>query len=168
MMKETFMFPIPNPASTAGNLESQFSMAVSLANKALESVNRLTDLHLNLARATLEHSNLVARQLISAEDREELFSVVSAQTQPNARRTFDYTYYLTTIVTCAQMDFINIVGEGIADTNRKVVSLATDGGNDLYCQKRIEVACDSRPENTIDVIVHERARSNGGGPTALQ
>jgi phasin family protein len=162
------MFAIRSPVATPANLESQFSMAVSFANKALESVNRLADLNMNLARATVEHSNVVARQLISAEDGQELFSVMSAQTQPSARRTFDYAYYLTTIVTCAQMDFINIVGEGIADTNRKVVSLVKDAGSGFYCQKRIEVACDSRPENTIDMMANERAGSSGGGPTAPQ
>lgn len=166
------MFAIRNPMATAGtsNLESQLSMALSLANRTLESVNRLTDLNVNLARAMLEHANLVARQLMSAEDRQELFSVMSAQTQPNARRTFDYAYYLTTIFTCAQIDIINILGEGIADANRKVVSLIKDAGKDFYRnrQKRIEVVSDCRPESTVSVAVNKRARSDGGGPTALQ
>jgi phasin family protein len=104
------------PPVGAANLESQLSMAVSLASTTLESVNRLTGLNVNLARATLEHSNLVVRQLMSAEDRDQLMSVVSAQAQPNTRRSFDYAYYLTTIVTSVQMDFIHILGEGVADT----------------------------------------------------
>jgi phasin family protein len=149
-------------------MDSQLGLAMSLAAKALDSVNRLTDLNLSLARATLEHSNVVARQLMSVEDRQELLSVMSAQSQPNARRTFDYAYYLTTIVTHAQLDFINIVGQGIADTNRKVVSLVSDAGNDCYSEQRIEVTFNSRPADIIDVIVNERAGSHGGGPTALQ
>jgi phasin family protein len=160
------MFGIRNPVTKAGtsNLESQLSMAVSLANKTLESVNRLTDLNMNLARATLEHSNLVARQLMSAGDRDELLSVMSAQTQPNARRTFDYAYYLTTIFTCAQMDFIHILGEGIADTNRNVVSLVKDVGKDFYGnqRKKIEAAVEQWPPNAVGLVVNQRAVSNGG------
>lgn len=157
------MFVIRNPVTRAGtsNLESQMSTAVSLANKALESVNRLTDLNVNLARATLEHSNLVARQLMSAEDRRQLLSVMSAQTQPNARRTFDYAYYLTTIFTGAQMDFIHILGESFADTNRNVASLARDVEKGLYGNrgKSIDIVNEDRPENKVDVVMNERAGS---------
>jgi phasin family protein len=167
------MFCIRNRITTAGtsNLESQLSMAISLANKTLESVHRLTDLNMNLARATLEHSNLVARQLMSAEDREELLSVMSAQTQPSARRTFDYAYYLTTIFTGAQMDFIHILGEGMADTNRKVVSLVKDVGKDFYVNRNIdiEVPNEGWPADAVDVVMNQRAAArHRRGPATFQ
>jgi phasin family protein len=159
------------PPIGAANLESQMNMAVSLASTTLESVNRLTGLNVNLVRATLEHSNLVARQLMSAEDKGELMSVVSAQTQPNARRTFDYAYYLTTIVTDVQMDFIHILGEGIADTNRNVISLVNGVVMEprSNTRKRVEIESPGRhqPRSAINVIVNERARRGGDGPTQM-
>ncbi|MDB5769913.1 MAG: phasin family protein [Burkholderia sp.] len=165
------MYAIRNPvAAGVSNLETQIGIAMSLANKTLDSVNRLTDLNVNLARATLEHSNFLTRQLMSAEDRRELYSVMSAQSQPNARRTFDYAYYLTTIFTCAQMDFFTILGEGIADTSRKVVSLVKDVGPDYFRPSRTRIAfsCDSWPGRSADVTVNERRGSHGGGTTSLQ
>jgi phasin family protein len=160
------------PPVGAANLESQLSMAVSLASTTLESVNRLTGLNVNLARATLEHSNLVVRQLMSAEDRDQLMSVVSAQAQPNTRRSFDYAYYLTTIVTSAQMDFIHILGEGVADTNRNVISLVKGAAMEPLpnTQKRVEVDSPSshqQPQSALNVIVNERARGDGDGPTKM-
>jgi phasin family protein len=160
------------PQAGAANLESQLSMAVSLVTKTLESVNRLTGLNVNLARATLEHSNLVARQLMSAEDRKQLVSVMSAQTQPNARRTFDYAYYLTTIVTSVQMDFIHILGEGIADTNRNVISLVKGAAMEPApgTPKRLDVDSPGsrrQPQSAIEVVMKETAGRDGDGPTKM-
>ncbi|WP_168204740.1 phasin family protein [Noviherbaspirillum sp. UKPF54] len=107
-------------------LDSQLSTTAMLADKAVDSIERLSDLHLNLARATFEQSNLVARQLAAAENARQFFQLAAAQARPNSERVFDYGYYLANIASSAQEAFIKEFGMRIADCNRRLLDLLAD------------------------------------------
>lgn len=94
-----------------------------MADKTLESTDQLVQLNINLARATLEQSNIAIRQLVAAEDLQEFCSLWSAQLQPNARRLFDHGYYLSMILAAAQIELMKLVSDSVADLDRKVISL---------------------------------------------
>lgn len=107
-------------------LDSQWTVTAMLADKTVDSIERLSDLHLNLARATFEQSNLVARQLAAAENARQFFLLAAAQARPNTERVFDYSYYLANITSTMQEEVIREVGMCMADTNRRLLDLLAD------------------------------------------
>jgi phasin family protein len=128
------MFAARHPARHAlsraagSGLESQSAMAAALADSIIRCADQLNDLNMNLVQATLEQSTLAARQTMSAEDMHDMFSQVSAQIQPNARRAFDYGYYLTTLVCGTQLDIAELLADRIADSGRNFLALAEEAG----------------------------------------
>ena len=119
------MFAIPEQLSTAtkANFEAQFALLTSLSNKMFEGVEKIVDLNLNVARASLEESSAAARQLIGAKDVQEFFSLSAAQAQPNAEKAIAYGRHLANIASSTQAEFTKAAEAQIAETNRKVVAL---------------------------------------------
>lgn len=125
---EGLMLSIQDQVSraTQAGMASQLEIHAAFAGKVMDSMQQVVGLNLNLAWATFEQSNFAARQLISAEDPQEFFSLAAAQIRPNATRTLDYGYYLTTIAADAQAGVIKTVSGGIAESNRELIALAED------------------------------------------
>ena len=80
------MFSIPEQFSNAtkANFESQFAIFSALTNKAFEGVEKFVDLNITAAKASLEDTSATAKQLLSAKDPQEFFSLSAAQAQPTA------------------------------------------------------------------------------------
>ena len=55
-------------AATRTNLESQLALLSALTGKAFESVEKVIELNMNVAKAALEESTSNARQLLAAKD----------------------------------------------------------------------------------------------------
>lgn len=117
-------------------LSFQLTAALSMADRTLESADQLTRLNINLARATLAQSNIAVRQLSAAEDPQEFFSLWSAQLQPNARRLFDYGYYLGKILAAAQVELMKLASHSTA--RRRTIRI--EGGQSS--DRHIDVAVD--------------------------
>jgi phasin family protein len=122
------MFAIPEQFSNAtkSTLESQFALLSSLTSKTFEGVEKLVDLNINAARATLEESSAVARQLLSAKDPQEFFSVTAAQAQPTAEKALSYSRQLASIATGTGAEFSKAAESQIVEANRKVISLVDE------------------------------------------
>lgn len=105
------------------SLNSRLTAVLSMAGKTLESTDQLAHLNINLARATLEQSNIAVRQLVAAKDLQKFCSLWSAQLQPNAWRLFDYCYYLSAILAAAQIELMKLVNDSVIDLDRKVISM---------------------------------------------
>lgn len=123
---------------TKAQLDSQWSATTILADKTVDSIEQLSDLHLNLARATFEQSNLVARQLAAAENTRQFFLLAAAQARPNTERVLDYGYYLTHIASAAQEEFIRLLGLRMADANRRLIGLLAELANAAPCADDME------------------------------
>lgn len=122
------MFSIPEQFSNAtkANFEAQFAIFSALTNKAFEGVEKLVDLNLTAAKASLEESSNTAKQLLSAKDPQEFFSLASAHAQPTAEKTMAYSRHLATIATSTGAEFSKAAETQIAETNRKVISLVEE------------------------------------------
>jgi len=122
------MFAIPEQFSNAtkANLESQFAFLSSLTTKTFEGMEKLVDLNISTARSTLEDSSNVARQLLSAKDPQEFFSVSAAQAQPTAEKALSYSRQLATIATGTGAEFSKAAEGQIVEANRKVISLVDE------------------------------------------
>lgn len=122
------MFTAPDQLSNVAraNFESQLAIFTALTGKAFESVEKMIDLNLNAAKATLEDSSSAARQMLSAKDPQEFFALTAAQAQPAAAKAVAYSRHLASIAANAQAEFARTAEEQFADTARKVSELVDD------------------------------------------
>jgi phasin family protein len=122
------MFPMNEQITSAAkaNLEAQLSMLTALTAKAFESVEKVMDLNLNAAKATLEDSAVAARQLLAAKDPQEFLSLTAAQAQPTAAKAIAYSRHLAGIASTAQAEFTRAAEEQMAETGRKVSAMVDD------------------------------------------
>jgi phasin family protein len=125
---ESPMFAIPEQFSNAtkANFESQFALLTSLTSKTFEGMEKLIDLNLNAAKATLEESSAAARQMLSAKDPQEFFSLTAAQAQPTAEKALSYSRQLASIAAGTGAEFSKAAESQIVEANRKVISLVDE------------------------------------------
>lgn len=122
------MFAIPEQFSAASkaSLEAQLSMMTELSSKAFESIEKMIDLNLNVAKASLEESNAAAKQFLSAKDAQEFFSLAAAKAQPNAEKALAYGRHLASIASGMQSEFSKAAETQIAESSRKVLELVEE------------------------------------------
>ncbi len=122
------MFAIPEQFSNAtkANLESQFALLSSLTSKTFESMEKLVELNINTARATLSDNSTAARQLLSAKDPQEFFQLSASQAQPTAEKALSYSRQLASIATGTGAEFSKAAESQIVEANRKVIALVDE------------------------------------------
>jgi phasin family protein len=122
------MFAIPEQFSNAtkANFEAQFALFSTLTSKAFEGVEKLVELNINAAKASMEESSIATRQLLSAKDPQEFLALSAAQAQPTAEKAMSYTRQLAAIAAGTQAEFTKAAETQIAETNRKVISLVDE------------------------------------------
>jgi phasin family protein len=122
------MFAIPEQFSVATktNFEAQIAMMTALTNKAFEGMEKLIDLNINVAKASMEESVANAKQILAAKDPQEFFSLTTSQTKPNAEKAIAYGREVIGIATNTQAEFTKAAEHQITDTNRKVLSLVEE------------------------------------------
>lgn len=121
-----FSFQEQFSAATKSNLEAQIALMTAFTNKAFESVEKVIDLNMNVAKASLEESAANVQQLLSAKDPQEFFSLSAAQAQPNVEKALSYGRHLAGIASSTQAEFTKAAEAQIAETNRKVVTLVEE------------------------------------------
>ncbi|HYD60744.1 MAG TPA: TIGR01841 family phasin [Noviherbaspirillum sp.] len=148
------MFTIPEQFSNVAkaNLEAQLSLFTNLTSKAFESVEKVVDLNLNIAKASLEDSTITARQLLTAKDPQEFFSLSAAQAQPTAAKAIAYGRHLAGIATSAQAEFTRAAEEQIAETGRKMSALVDD----------VSKNAPAGSENVIAIVKSAIGNANAG------
>ena len=122
------MFAIPEQFSNAtkANFESQFAIFSALSAKAFEGMEKLIELNITAAKASLEESSAATKQLLSAKDPQEFFSLSAAQAQPTAEKAVSYGRQVASIAAGTQAEFTKAAELQIAETNRKVVALVDE------------------------------------------
>ena len=122
------MFAIPEQFSNAtkANLESQFALMSSLTSKTFESMEKLVELNINIARSTLTDGSSTARQLLAAKDPQEFFQLSAAQAQPNAEKALSYSRQLASIASGTGAEFSKAAESQIVEANRKVIALVDE------------------------------------------
>lgn len=113
-------------AATKANFEAQLAMLNTLTTKAFEGVEKIIELNVNAARASLEESTATAQQLLSAKDPQEFFSLSAAQAQPNTEKAIAYGRHLAGIASSTQAEFTKAAEAQIADASRKVNALVDE------------------------------------------
>jgi len=113
-------------AATKSQFESQLALFSNLTAKTFEGVEKLIDLNLNVARASLEESATAVQQLIAAKDMQEFFTLSTAQTQPNAEKALAYGRHLASIASGVQSEYTKAAETQFEETHRKVIALVEE------------------------------------------
>lgn len=119
------MFTVPEQfsAATKATFDTQLALMTSLTGKAFEGVEKFIELNMNAAKTSFEESSAATKQIFSAKDPQEFFSLSTAQVQPTAEKALAYSRHLANIASSTQADFTHAAETQIAETNRKVLAL---------------------------------------------
>lgn len=122
------MFPIQDALSavTRTNLESQFAMLAALAGKTFESVEKLCQLNLAAAKASMEESNDAVRQLLTTREPREFLEMSFAQVRPNIEKAIAYSRHVANITSDAQAEYIHAAELRFHENKRNVKKLVDD------------------------------------------
>lgn len=122
------MFTLPEQFSSAAkaNVEAQTALLTALFGQAINNVEKVVELNLATTRASFEDSAITVKQLLSAKDPQEFFSLTAAQAQPAAAKAVAYSRSLAGIASVAQADLTRTAEEQFAETGRKLTALVDD------------------------------------------
>jgi phasin family protein len=113
-------------AATKATFENQIALMTALTGKAFESVEKVIELNMNVAKAALEESTSNARQLLAAKDPQEFIALTSSQVQPNADKATSYGREVMTIVSGLQAEVTKAAENQIGEHSRKLASLVDE------------------------------------------
>ena len=122
------MFSIPEQFSSAtkAHFEAQLAMFNALTSKALEGVAKAIELNVSAAKASVAESTIAAKQLLSAKDPQEFFTLSAAQAQPNAEKALSYGRHVAAIASSTQAEFTKAAEAHIAEARSKVTALVNE------------------------------------------
>src|ERR1700712_4117474 len=110
-------------AATKATFENQIALMTALTGKAFESVEKVIELNMTVAKAALEESTNNARQLLAAKDPQEFIALTTSQVQPNADKATSYSREVMTIVSGLQAEVTKAAENQIGEHSRKLASL---------------------------------------------
>jgi phasin family protein len=119
------MFSIPEQFSAASkaNVAAQLALFSNLSNKAFESVEKIIELNINIAKSTLVDSNAAAKQFLAVKDPQEWLSLTAAFAQPNAEKVLAYTRQLAGLASGVQAEINKAAETQVNETSRKALEL---------------------------------------------
>lgn len=101
------------------NLTAGFSLYNSLASATLNSLEKLINLNVTAAKASMEESTAATRQMLTAKDPRELLTLISAQTRPSLEKVLSYSSHVANIASGAQAEFTKAAEAQIVEASRK-------------------------------------------------
>ena len=111
------------PAQFAELQKGQMDAAVALSQTFFDATERLMELNLAAAKATLEESVEKTQALLSAKDVQELFALSTGNAQPTLEKAVSYSRTVYGIANGANAEVSRIVEAQIAESNKKVAQL---------------------------------------------
>ncbi|MFC5475357.1 phasin family protein [Paraherbaspirillum soli] len=108
-------------AAAKANFEANLALYTDFTTKAFAGVEKLIDLNLTAAKASLEDSQAATKKLLAAKDLQEFFSLSVAQAQPNTEKAIAYGRHLASIATSTHADLTKAAEAQAAETKRKII-----------------------------------------------
>ncbi|AMP17111.1 TIGR01841 family phasin [Collimonas pratensis] len=118
-----FSFHEQFAAATKAHFEAQLALLNTLTAKTFEGVEKVIELNLSAAKASLEESGGAAKQLMSAKDPQEFLTISAAQAKPGAEKAAAYGRHLAGIASGTQAEFTRAAEAQVAETSRKINAL---------------------------------------------
>jgi phasin family protein len=106
-------------AAHKANVETLFG----LTNKAFEGVEKLVELNLQVAKATLAESAETTKAAMSVKDAQELLALQASLLQPTAEKAAAYSRHLYDILAGTNAEVAKVAEETIADSQKKALAV---------------------------------------------
>jgi phasin family protein len=106
-------------AAQKANLETLFG----LTNKAFEGVEKLVELNLQVAKASMNEAAESVKAALSAKDAQELLALQAGLLQPAAEKAAAYSRHMYDIMAGAGAEFTKTAEANMADSQKKVLAL---------------------------------------------
>ncbi len=106
-------------AASKANLETLFG----LTNKAFEGVEKLVELNLQVAKATLAESAENTKAALGAKDAQELMALQASLLQPSAEKAAAYSRHIYDIAAATTADFTKAAEAQFADLQKNFMSV---------------------------------------------
>ncbi len=112
-----------SPAQITELQKGQMDAAFALGQTFFDATERMIELNLAAAKATLEESVESVQALMSAKDVQEFVALTSALSQPTLEKAVSYSRTVYGIANGAGTEVSRIFESQIAENNKKVVQL---------------------------------------------
>ena len=106
-------------AAQKANVETLFG----LTNKAFEGIEKLVELNLQVAKATLGDVAETTRAALSVKDAQELLSLQAGLLQPAAEKAAAYSRHLYDIAAATNAEVSKVAEQTAADAQQKFMSV---------------------------------------------
>ncbi len=106
-------------AAQRANVETLFG----LTNTAFEGVEKLVELHLQVARTAMSEMAQTAKAAMSVKDAQELMALQAGLLQPAAEKASAYTRHVYDITTATSAQVGKVAEAGVAQAQQKLVAL---------------------------------------------
>jgi len=107
-------------------IEAQVAFLTTLSTTAFDSTSKVVDLNMSAAKASVEESTVIAKQLFASKDLQEAMQLVAALPQPSATKAVAYGRHLADIASVAQAEFTRATQEQFAESVRKFTALVDE------------------------------------------
>ena len=114
----TYLNPEQITAASKANLETLFG----LTTKAFEGMEKLVELNMQVAKATLAESAENTKAVLSAKDAQELLALQAALLQPSAEKAAAYSRHLYDIATATGAEVSKAVEGQFADMQKSYMA----------------------------------------------
>jgi phasin family protein len=106
-------------AAQKASLETLFG----LTHKAFESVEKLVELNMQVAKTTLAEASETAHAALSVKDAQELMALQANLLQPAAEKAASYSRHVYDIVAGASAELTKTTEANMADNQKKVMAM---------------------------------------------
>ncbi len=106
-------------AAQKASLETLFG----LTTKAFEGVEKLVELNLQVAKASLAEASETAHTALSVKDAQELLALQAGLLQPAAEKATAYSKHVYDIITSANAEFTKAAEANVAEGQKRVVAM---------------------------------------------
>ena len=114
------MFATPEQLAAAS--KANVETALTVANTAFASAERLAALNLNTARTMLEDSVAMTKSLLAIKDAQELTNLQGSLVQPGVEKMVAYARSVYEIASQTQEEYAKIAEAQVAELNKGVAS----------------------------------------------
>lgn len=144
--------------ASKSHFEAQLAMINSLTAKVFGEAEKIMNLNVNAAKATLEDSAAAGQELLAAKDPQEFMKISAAQTQPSAEKAMAYSRELASITTASQKELTKAAEAQIAETSEKLKTMIAE----------LTKNAPAGSENIVEMLKSVVASTNAGYEQMLQ
>lgn len=123
---EDIMQALPNTPALKTQFDSQLNLVTELTQKTYDSVRKLSELNLQMARQMIEDYMNANRELLACSDPFQWTSTLMNQIPPAAERLRNYQQELIGVMTAAQSDLTRATEAYMPEVNRSAMAVADE------------------------------------------